>query len=193
MSTKTRRLVLYLFSALLIVLGVNSVDKAFVEDTLDITSEHLSSNETGMPHFDVIRQGKVVSVLDGDTATVLIDGKVETVRVIGIDTPETVRPDYPVECFGEEASKRAFVLLSNQVVSIITDSTQDQYDKYDRLLAYVELNDGRDFGDIMIREGLAYEFTFIEPYQKQPMYREAENYAKRNEIGLWADGACEGW
>lgn len=190
MDQKNKRVILYILSAILILLGVNSIDEAFVEDTIDIASEYLDKDQVKETGDVLVGSGAVVYVVDGDTAKIMIGDEKTTVRLIGIDTPETVRPDYPVECYGQEASQRAKDLLVGTRVTVTADSTQDLYDKHDRLLAYLTLEDGRDFGEVMIREGYAYEFTYKVPYVKQGTYKEAENYARQGGVGLWAEGSC---
>ncbi len=133
---------------------------------------------------------KVIKVVDGDTVTVETNGVRETIRIIGINTPETVDPRKPVECFGQEASSRAHTLLDNQTVTLEADSTQGERDKYDRLLRYVFLPDGSDFGKQMISEGYAYEYTYSTPYKYQQDYKTSQSDAENAERGLWADGVC---
>jgi micrococcal nuclease len=133
---------------------------------------------------------KVTKVVDGDTIDVEIDGKVERVRLIGIDTPETVDPRKPVECFGKEASDRAKKVLGGQSVKLEADATQDERDKYGRLLRYVFLADGTNFNEQMIRDGYAHEYTYHLPYKYQTEFKTAEKEAKAAKRGLWADGAC---
>ena len=83
-------------------------------------------------------QGRVTRVVDGDTVKVEVRGVETTVRLVGIDTPETVRPGTPVECFGPAASARTKHLLRpGQAVRLVTDPTQDVRDRYGRLLAYL--------------------------------------------------------
>ena len=79
----------------------------------------------------------VIKVVDGDTIKILYEGVEETVRLIGIDTPETVHPNKPVECFGQEASERMKELVEGKGVNIMFDKTQGMRDKYGRLLLYV--------------------------------------------------------
>jgi len=139
----------------------------------------------------VVELYPVVKVVDGDTLSIQIDGQAQTIRLIGLDTPETVHPSKPVECFGLEASNRAKEVLTGARVSIETDTTQGTYDKYDRLLAYVILEDGTNFNKLMIEEGYAYEYTYSLPYKYQSEFKLAEQQAKEDKLGLWADGACE--
>ncbi len=133
----------------------------------------------------------VVKVVDGDTVTVETNGVRETIRVIGVNTPETVDPRKPVECFGQEASAKANELLDGQAVRLEADPTQGERDKYDRLLRYVFLSDGSDFGKQMIAEGYAYEYTYSTAYKYQQDYKTAQAEAQAAKRGLWADGACE--
>ena len=133
----------------------------------------------------------VVEVVDGDTVKLSINGTVETVRLIGIDTPESVHPTEPVECFGVEASDRAKQLLSDKQVEFETDSSQDTRDRYGRLLGYIILPDGRNFNKVMIEDGYAYEYTYDKPYKYQAEFKAAQSSAEANQHGLWAAGACE--
>ncbi len=132
----------------------------------------------------------VSSVIDGDTIQVLIDAKKETLRLIGIDTPETVDPRKPVQCFGKEASAKAKSLLSGKSVRLESDPTQGERDKYQRLLRYVFLEDGTNFNKLMISEGYAYEYTYNIPYKYQVEFKQAQRDAEAGKKGLWADNAC---
>lgn len=134
--------------------------------------------------------GVVIKVSDGDTIRVrLTDGRVFTIRIIGIDTPETVDPNTPDECGGEGASAFAKAMLSDKQVTLTADPTQDEFDRYGRMLAYVEV-DGVDYGLSVLRAGHAGEYTYDERYGKQAQYRAAEQEAQRDGRGLWAH--CSG-
>jgi len=132
----------------------------------------------------------VQSVVDGDTVKILMGTAVETVRLIGIDTPETVHPSKPVECFGREASNKTKELLTGKQVSIEKDGSQDERDKYGRLLAYIFLEDGTNVNKLLIAEGYAHEYTYNLPYKYQSEFKQAESDARTNKRGLWADNAC---
>ena len=133
---------------------------------------------------------KVTRVVDGDTIKVLINNKEESVRLIGIDAPETVDPRKPVQCFGIEATEKAKEILDNQTVMLESDSTQDNRDKYGRLLRYVFLN-AINFNKLMISQGFAHEYTYMgNPYRYQLEFKNAERDAGENKKGLWADGVC---
>lgn len=133
----------------------------------------------------------VVKVVDGDTIDVSIDGKTQRIRLIGINTPETVDPRMPVECFGRESSNKAKALLNGMKVYLEADATQGELDKYNRLLRYVFLEDGSDFNLLMIKEGYAYEYTYNLPYKYQSEYKEAQKEAEKAKSGLWGN-MCNG-
>lgn len=134
---------------------------------------------------------RVVRVIDGDTIAMEMNGKNVTVRLIGLDTPETVDPRRPVQCFGIEASAKAKELLTGQTVRLESDPSQGEHDKYGRLLAYVYLADGTLFNQLMIREGYGHEYTYNLPYRYQKEFKEAQVLARAQKRGLWAEGACE--
>lgn len=134
----------------------------------------------------------VVSVVDGDTVKISIDGKTETFRLIGIDTPETVDPRKPVQCFGVESSNKAKELLSGKKVRIETDASQGTYDKYNRLLAYIYREDGLFYNKYMIEQGYAHEYTYNTPYKYQTEFKNAQKQAQDNKAGLWSTTTCNG-
>ena len=134
----------------------------------------------------------VTRVVDGDTLVVLIDGKEEKIRMIGINAPESVDPRRKVECFGKEASAELHMLLDGKSVELVADATQDDRDKYDRLLRYVILADGTDINAAMVKEGFAYEYTYRLPYERQKEYKQLQIDAETSGKGLWAKSACDG-
>lgn len=132
----------------------------------------------------------VTKVIDGDTINIDLNGVDTTIRLIGIDTPETVDPRKPVQCFGIEASNKAKELLTDKRVRLEKDTTQGDYDKYNRLLVYVYLENGTLVNKELIREGYGREYTYNIPYNYQFEFKEAEDYARTHELGLWAPDAC---
>ena len=137
------------------------------------------------------QEAQVIKVVDGDTLTISIGGKNETIRIIGINTPEIVDPRKPVECFGQKASDKAKEQLNGKTVQLEADATQGELDKYNRLLRFVWLENGMvDFGAMMIQDGYAYEYTYNTPYTYQTKYKELQKEAEQNKKGLWADNAC---
>jgi len=146
-----------------------------------ITSDVLSQSDS---------HALVTKVVDGDTIHVLINGKDQTVRLIGIDTPEVVDPRKPVQCFGKEASDKAKELLTDKNVRLEFDSSQGDFDKYERRLAYVFLEDGTFYNKCMIEEGFAHEYTYDLPYKYQKEFKQAQTRAQEQQKGFWAADAC---
>jgi micrococcal nuclease len=132
----------------------------------------------------------VTKVVDGDTIAVNMNGKNTTIRLIGLDTPETVDPRKPVQCFGVQASDKAKEVLNGKSVRLEMDASQGDLDKYGRLLAYVFLEDGTFFNQLMISEGFGHEYIYNLPYKYQKEFKAAERTAREGKKGLWADFAC---
>jgi len=130
-------------------------------------------------------------VIDGDTIQIGIDGKPRAIRLIGVDTPESVDPRKPVQCFAAEATKRAKEVLGGKKMFLESDPTQGDKDKYNRLLRYVFLEDGTNFGKLMISEGYAHEYTYKVPYKYMEEFKQSEKEAREAKRGLWADDACK--
>ena len=138
------------------------------------------------------QRATVVRVVDGDTVSVEIDGQEETVRFIGIDTPETKHPSKGVECYGKEASARTAELLDSQTVYLEEDQSQDSRDRFGRILRYVWLEDGTNVNMRLVAQGYAFEYTFETPYKYQADFRAAQDEARAAGLGLWAASACNG-
>ena len=134
----------------------------------------------------------VAKVIDGDTISIIKDGKTVTLRLIGLDTPEMVDPRKPVQCFGKAASDKAKELLAGKTVRLEFDSSQGLLDKYGRTLAYVFLSNGTLFNEYMIAEGYGHEYTYNLPYKYQREFKAAEARAREEKKGLWADDTCAG-
>lgn len=160
-------------------------ERSFYFDNCEKDSTTQSSTSTTTQLFDV------VDTSDGDTIIISKECEPVTVRLIGIDTPETVDPRKPVQCFGKEASEYTKNNLKGKKVQIETDETQDTYDKYGRLLGYVILEDGTNFNLRLVEEGYAHEYTYKTPYRYQKEFKEAQVSAKANGKGLWAVEVCE--
>jgi micrococcal nuclease len=139
---------------------------------------------------------RVTKVVDGDTVDVSMNGKTERVRVIGMDTPETKDTRTTVECFGREASARAAELLQGKDVFLETDESQDDRDKYKRLLRHLFIDGGEggraNFALEMIADGYAFEYTYDVPSRYQQEYRAAEREARVRGKGLWSARTCNG-
>lgn len=125
---------------------------------------------------------KVTRVIDGDT--IEIDGG-QKIRYIGINTPETVDPQSPVQCFGSEATSKNRELVEGRAILIEKDVSET--DKYGRLLRYVYIGD-IFVNEYLVRQGFAYASTFPPDVKYQEQLRQAEQEARQNQRGLW--GQC---
>jgi micrococcal nuclease len=129
----------------------------------------------------------VIRVVDGDTVHAQIDGVDTTIRLIGVDTPETVAPGQPIECYGPQASRFTTAQLDGQDVELEFD--QDLIDPYERTLAYVWL-DGKLFNETLVARGFAEAKDYPPNTKYQERLDAAETRASADGRGLW--GACEG-
>ena len=127
----------------------------------------------------------VTRAIDGDTIEVRFDGHEEDVRYIGVDTPETVKPDTPVQCFGHRASDFDHRLVEHRHVRLVFGV--ERRDVYGRLLAYVHLGP-RFVNAILVRRGLARSLTIPPNDRYAPLFHRLELGAARAGRGLW--GAC---
>jgi micrococcal nuclease len=127
----------------------------------------------------------VTRVVDGDTVEVRLGGRTEDVRYIGVDTPETVKPGAPVDCFGPQASAFNHRLVEGRRVRLVFGA--EPRDVYDRLLAYVYLGD-RFVNAELVRQGLARTLTIPPNDRYADRFKRLEIAASRAGRGLW--GAC---
>jgi endonuclease YncB( thermonuclease family) len=162
-------LIALLISALLVILGYSG-------------AEYELFNEVEPGYF------KVTQVEDGDTITVNMNGKNERVRFIGIDTPETKDPRKPVQCFGRAASNFANQLFSEGHVRLESDPLSSNRDRYNRLLRYVYLPDGRLAQKEIIIEGYGFAYTSF-PFTKSSEFLNYQKEAREQNRGLW--NACQ--
>lgn len=166
------------------------IEKPNVAGVQTVPSNTLTPTKEPTPNSENKQIASLVKVVDGDTIAVSINGKNETIRIIGIDTPEVVDPRKTVECFGKESSDFAKVTLQdNKTLFLESDTTQGERDKYRRLLRYVWIGIV-DFGKLMIESGYASEYTYGTAYKYQNVYKEAERKAREAKRGLWADDVC---
>lgn len=142
----------------------------------------------------------VERVIDGDTIEVRITDRVQgpgagragvggtySVRLIGIDTPESVTPGSPVECFGKEASAAAAALLEGQHVRLVRDV--EETDAYGRLLRYVYL-EGEMANARLVINGYAHAYTYPPSVRHSALFVSLQRRARVEASGLWAEGAC---
>ena len=144
----------------------------------------------------------VTDVIDGDTIEVLVGGRVEGpgagaarpgqsyhVRLLGIDTPETVKPGAPVECFGREASAAAKALLDGREVRLVDDVENE--DSYDRLLRYVYMGEEMANARLVVN-GYASVYTYPPNVRWSGLFMQLQRDARDDERGLWSPGTCDG-
>ncbi|MCX7621167.1 MAG: thermonuclease family protein [Acidimicrobiales bacterium] len=132
----------------------------------------------------------VVAHVDGDTLKVNIDGVTETVRLIGIDTPETKKPGTPVECFGKEASAHLAALVP-QGMPVRLERDVEERDRYGRLLVYLyRATDGLFVNLAMVTDGFAAQLTIPPNVAHVDEFRQAAAEAREAGRGLW--GSCGG-
>lgn len=129
----------------------------------------------------------VARVVDGDTVE-LDNG--DTIRVLALDTPETVAPGRPVECWGPQASAWAHTTLAGRQVRVVPDPSQDQRDRYQRRLAYLILPGGVNYSVLAAEQGMgrAYAYRPRNPPRAYAQIAAAEQRARNAHLGLW--GSC---
>ena len=136
------------------------------------------------PEFEQLEMAMVTGVVDGDT--IIIDDN-NRVRLIGVDTPETVHPQKEVECFGPEASAYTTSLLLDQQIYLEKDISE--IDRYGRLLRYVWL-DGMMINQLLVRQGYAQVVSYPPDIKYHQHFLIDQEMAREAEMGLWGD-ACQ--
>lgn len=161
------------------LIGMAAVAAGF-GDQLDVLDRVLdSSSAPGV--------ARVTRVVDGDTIRVSLDGRDETVRYIGVDTPETKKPGTPVQCFGKRASAENERLVEGERVRI--EPGAEERDRYGRLLAYVRRDrDGLFVNERLLRGGFARTLTIAPNDRYAARFRVVEGRARLARTGLW--GQC---
>jgi micrococcal nuclease len=137
------------------------------------------------------RPAEVVYVSDGDTIAIRFRGQdqVRRIRLLGIDTPETKDPDTGVECGGPAASLALTRMLPRgSEVHLLTDPDEDRFDRYGRLLRYVDTTAQGDVALVLLRRGLARYYVYNRVGVRYPRYRDAEARARAAGRGSWS--AC---
>lgn len=147
-------------------------------------------------------EAAVTRVVDGDTIEVQITrrtdgagagdaqvGREYDVRLIGIDTPESVRPNSPVECYGREASEATKALLEGVDVRLVKDV--EETDQYDRLLRYVYI--GAEMANArLVVNGYATAYTYPPNVRHSTLFVQLQREARENDRGLWSRETCNG-
>jgi micrococcal nuclease len=128
---------------------------------------------------------RVIRVVDGDTILAEVGGRSRYVRYIGVDTPETVKPDVPVQCYGPQAHDFNEHLVAGRQVKLVLGA--ERSDKYGRLLAYVYAG-GRFVNADLVRRGFARTLTIPPNDRYAPLFQRLAERAGRLGRGLW--GVC---
>ena len=149
-----------------------------------------------MPLVTVTSTNAVVRrVVDGDTIVAVYDGKEEEVKVrlLGVNTPESVDPRRGVQCFGKEASQYLQQLVEGKRVRLEEDPAADERDKYGRLLRNVITETGGDVNALLIQEGYANAYvSFPQNKERKAELKRFEAKAKAEQKGLWNPETCDG-
>lgn len=151
------------------------------------------SGQDGSPGVRRLAKGpvstgwRITRIVDGDTVDATRRGRTLTLRLLGIDTPETVHPSEPIECFGPQATAFASRRLLGERVALEFDRSQGRLDYYDRTLAYVWTMGGspQQFNRSAVRLGYALEYTYDDVYLWQDEFLRAQAAAVAGRLGVW--------
>jgi endonuclease YncB( thermonuclease family) len=134
---------------------------------------------------------RVAHDVDGDTIAVgFANGSQVDVRLIGIDSPEEFRPGEPVECGARAAARSMRSMVAGREVTLVTDRSQDRFDRYGRLLAYV-YRGAEDLNRAQVRRGWADVYVYGGvPFRQVGSFRRAARAARAQDLGVWA--RCRG-
>ena len=169
---------------------VPTVTPAPTPQTAAATPTPIPAEPTAVPA--TYRDATVTNVVNGELVEVSLPSGAARVRLIGIDAPEVVGPGEPFQCYGAEATSRASELLAGQSVRLGLDASQGERDAAGNLLAYVWLQDGSMYNARMIAEGFARERSGAVAYRWQGQFKNAEQQARSQQVGLWHPGSCTG-
>lgn len=124
--------------------------------------------------------------VDGDTVSVNMNGHEEKIRLIGVDTPETHKPNTPVQCYGPAAAAFTKRTLQGQKIRLASDELTTDRDRYGRLLRYIYLSDGTNFNQKLIQEGYAFYYPYF-PFSKSEEFAASQKSAQQAHRGLWGN------
>lgn len=133
----------------------------------------------------------VIIANDGDDIVINMNGKIEGVKLLGIDAPDDENFSYQNTCFGIEAHQAIKNMIDNNRVKLIKDANKEDRDNNNRLLRYVELENGTSIQEYLLSEGYVREYTYQgQFYEKQSQYKSLEEQAKSVQKGLWGSNTC---
>lgn len=151
---------------------------AFQQGWIDAGTKKLSQNPPGYY--------RITKFIDGDTIAIDMNGREERVRMIGIDTPETHKPNTPVQCYGPAAAAFTKNTIGSQSVRLEADALSGNRDRYERLLRYVYLADGTLLNEKIIRGGYGFYYPYF-PFSKSQQFSAAQEQARQDNKGLWGN------
>jgi len=190
--SSTKNVIKLFLAGLISIFGIYGILIEVNPDPFNLTFENFQANLNELNSTqDAFKEGvlyDVLDVVDGDTIKVSDLG---TLRLIGIDTPETKDPRKAIQCFGAEASAKAQELLADKKVYLEFDKENSTKDRYNRTLAYVHTEDGLDFNAEMIKQGFAYAYKSFK-HSKLEEFTNLETTARESQLGLWAPNTCNG-
>ncbi|HEY8999210.1 MAG TPA: thermonuclease family protein [Candidatus Saccharimonadales bacterium] len=122
--------------------------------------------------------------IDGDTISVNMNGTAQSIRLIGVDTPETHKPNTPVQCFGEDAAAFTKATIGDSRVRLVADPESDDRDVYGRLVRYVYLQNGLNLDELLIQNGYGFAYLYF-PFTKASQFAADQQAAQAQHTGLW--------
>lgn len=185
-----KRLFTLFISAFVIVFAMAGCSDITVQELSQILATEQVSNQVSItsPADDIVTYD-VIRVVDGDTIVIDLDGTETKIRMIGVDTPESVHSDNSKNCqFGKISSDYTENLLSNQSVSLEYDA--EKYDKYGRVLAYVYLDENMVNLDLVIN-GYAVAKEYEPNTKYAEVFTEAQIKAEKAKSGMWSDDVSD--
>lgn len=157
-----------------------------ISNNQNTSTETVNTNTVENIEISELNQYEVVSVVDGDTFKINYNGTVTKVRLIGVDTPESVSSNQSKNNkYGVEASNYTKERLEGQTVHLEFDVQQT--DKYGRLLAYVYLEDGTMYNKELLEKGYAQIATYPPNVKYVDEFTQIQKQAKENKVGFWAE------
>lgn len=170
-----KRHILVTFLTLIIAGSVFCAQQAGWLSSADKSAEENQPGLYSIDHF-----------VDGDTIAVNMNGKVEKVRFVGVDTPETHKPNTPVQCYGPAAAAFTKNTIGSHKVRLESDPLSTDRDRYDRLLRYVYLPDNTLVNETLIQNGYGFYYPYF-PFSKSAQFAADEKAAMAAHKGLWAN------
>lgn len=169
----------------LFLLGLLAASALEADSTTNQNARLGISEQSREYRSETFEKRLVVRVIDGDTIVVAAN---EKVRLIGVDTPETVHPNKTVQCFGKDAKEFTRRMVEHKSIRLVLDQSNaagNHKDRYGRTLAYVYFDDGTMLNAELIRRGYAHAYTRF-PFRHVVEFRQLERTARRQAVGLWA-------